>query len=270
MMNALRIHCEVGRALAERLGLSDRISHGLTQVYERWDGGGTPNHLKGEAIDLPARLAHVAFDVEVGRRLLGEESTIAMIRERSGKGYDPKVADAFVRDASRVFAATAATSIWEATLAAEPGKPTYIVGEQVDVAIRAMGEYADLKSRYTHGHSAGVSHLAEAAAIKLRLAPGDAKAIAWAGHLHDIGRMGVFAMVWDKEGPLSDGEWERVRLHAYHTDRILARAPALGTAAAIASADHERLDGSGYHRRLPSAAITASAGSSPRQTFTTR
>jgi HD-GYP domain-containing protein (c-di-GMP phosphodiesterase class II) len=259
MMEGLRGHCEVGRALAERLGLSTRISRALTQVYERWDGAGQPNHLKGEAIDLPVRLAQVAFDVEVGRRLLGTESTIDMVRKRLGKGYDPKVADTFIREATRIFTATGATSIWEATLAAEPGKPTFLAGEQVDVAIRAMGEYADLKSRYTRGHSAGVSELAESAARSLRLPPSDTKAVAWAGHLHDVGRMGVLATVWDKEGALTDGEWERVRLHAYHTDRILARAPALAMAAAVASADHERLDGSGYHRRLPAAAITTSA-----------
>jgi HD-GYP domain-containing protein (c-di-GMP phosphodiesterase class II) len=259
MMEGLRGHCEVGRALAERLGLSTRVSHALTQVYERWDGAGMPNHLKGEAIDLPVRLATVAFDVDVGRRVLGAEGTVAMVRERSGKAYDPQIAEAFVREAERIFAATSAPSIWDATLAAEPGVPTYLAGEQVDVAIRAMGEYADLKSRYTRGHSAGVSELAELAANTLRLSPADTKTIAWAGHLHDLGRIGVLATVWDKEGALTDGEWERVRLHAYHTDRILARAPALGAAAAVASADHERLDGSGYHRRLPAPAMTAAA-----------
>jgi HD-GYP domain-containing protein (c-di-GMP phosphodiesterase class II) len=259
MMEGMRSHCEVGRALADRLGLRARVSHALTQVYERWDGGGAPDHLRGEAIDLPVRLAQVAFDAEYGRRLLGAEATIAMIKERAGKGYDPAIATAFVREADRIFAATAVTSIWEATLAAEPGTPTTIAGEQIDIAIRAMGEFVDLKSRYTHGHSAGVSALAERAAKKLRLPASDTHAVRWAGHLHDLGRISVFAYVWDKEGALSDGEWERVRLHAYHTDRILARAPVFATAAAIAASDHERLDGSGYHRRLPAPAVTPAA-----------
>jgi HD-GYP domain-containing protein (c-di-GMP phosphodiesterase class II) len=254
VMEGTRGHCEVGRALAERLGLSERVSQGLTQVYERWDGAGTPRKLKGEAIDVAVRLATVAFDVEIGRGLLGAEATLAMVRERSGKAYDPKIAELFATSSERIFAATGAPATWDATLAIEPGPPICISGEELDVAIRAMGEYVDLKSRYTRGHSAGVAELAEAAARKLRLP--DAKAVAWAGHLHDLGRIGVFAMVWDKQEPLSDAEWERIRLHAYHTDRVLARATSLGAAAAIASADHERLDGSGYHRRLPAAAIT--------------
>lgn len=259
MLESTRGHCEVGRALAERIGLRPRVGHALTQVYERWDGGGTPHRLKGDAIDLPVRVAQIAFDAEFGRRLLGAEATVAMIRERSGKGYDPKVADVFVRDAERIFAATGAAAIWDATLAAEPGKPLCIRGDQLETAIRAMGEYVDLKSRYTHGHSAGVSALAEAAAKKLRLPASDTTSVAWAGHLHDLGRMSVLATVWDKEGTLSDGEWERIRLHAYHTDRILARAPAFATAAAIASAAHERIDGTGYHRRLPSSALAPAA-----------
>jgi DNA-binding NarL/FixJ family response regulator len=43
-------------------------------------------------------------------------------------------------------------------------------------------------------------------------------------------------------------DWEQVRLHAYHSERILARSDALGPMAAIAARHHERLDGSGYHR----------------------
>jgi HD-GYP domain-containing protein (c-di-GMP phosphodiesterase class II) len=35
-----------------------------------------------------------------------------------------------------------------------------------------------------------------------------------AGWLHDLGKAAVTASIWDKPGPLSDGEWEKVRLHA--------------------------------------------------------
>jgi HD-GYP domain-containing protein (c-di-GMP phosphodiesterase class II) len=54
--------------------------------------------------------------------------------------------------------------------------------------------------------------------------------------------------VWDRAGPLSAPQWEQVRLHAYHTERVLARSGALAQIGAIAGRHHERLDGSGYHR----------------------
>lgn len=58
----------------------------------------------------------------------------------------------------------------------------------------------------------------------------------------------VSSSVWDRPGPLGPVEWERVRLHSYWTERILARCPALARLAPLAGAHHERLDGSGYHR----------------------
>ena len=39
-----------------------------------------------------------------------------------------------------------------------------------------------------------------------------------------------------------------MRLHPYHTERVLSRSPFLSALAPVAGAHHERLDGSGYHR----------------------
>ena len=50
-------------------------------------------------------------------------------------------------------------------------------------------------------------------------------------------------------------DWERVRLHAYHTERILVRSPFLSGLANVASGHHERLDGSGYHRGVGAASL---------------
>ena len=69
-----------------------------------------------------------------------------------------------------------------------------------------------------------------------------------AGLLHDLGRVGVPNGIWDKPGPLTDGERERVRLHPYYTERIVGRVGALAPLAALAGMHHERIDGSGYHR----------------------
>ena len=49
---------------------------------------------------------------------------------------------------------------------------------------------------------------------------------------------------------MTAAERERVRLHPYYTERILSRTPAFAAVAEVAAADHERLDGSGYPRRL--------------------
>ena len=69
-----------------------------------------------------------------------------------------------------------------------------------------------------------------------------------AGSVHDIGRVAVSAAVWQKAGALSPDQWERVRLHAYHGERVLCRSPFLSRLLPVATAHHERVDGSGYHR----------------------
>jgi HD-GYP domain-containing protein (c-di-GMP phosphodiesterase class II) len=251
-------HCELGKKLAERFALGDVVARGLEQMFERWDGGGQPKGLKREALEPAVCVAHVATDAHIMRALGGADAAVAMVRARRGKGYAPRVVEALVRDAAAVLADGAPeTSTWNAALAAEPGQPRRLTGSEAERAIRAVGEYADLKSGYFRGHSAGVSALAAGAGRRLRLSDGEVQALERAGHLHDLGRASVLVDVWEKKAPLTDGERERVRAHAYDTERILARAAFLGPAAALASQDHERLDGSGYHRRLPPAAMPA-------------
>jgi HD-GYP domain-containing protein (c-di-GMP phosphodiesterase class II) len=66
--------------------------------------------------------------------------------------------------------------------------------------------------------------------------------------VHDLGRVSVPNSVWDKRGPLTGSEWERVRLHPYYSERVLAATPLLADCGRLAGLHHERLDGSGYHR----------------------
>ena len=74
--------------------------------------------------------------------------------------------------------------------------------------------------------------------------------------MHDLGRLGVPNSIWDKRGPLSAAELERVRLHPYLTERMLASSAGLAPLGAIAVQHHERLDGSGYPRGLRAGAMT--------------
>jgi HD-GYP domain-containing protein (c-di-GMP phosphodiesterase class II) len=84
-------------------------------------------------------------------------------------------------------------------------------------------------------------------------------AVRRAALVHDLGRVAVGTSVWNKPTALTADEWERVRLHPYHTERVLSRSLALTKLGSIAGTHHERLDGSGYHRGVtaPSLAMPA-------------
>ena len=87
-----------------------------------------------------------------------------------------------------------------------------------------------------------------AAAGAAGLPDDDAVALGRAALVHDVGRVGVPNGVWDRRGPLSAEQWERVRLHPYLTERVLRRCSLLAPNADVAARHHERVDGSGYHR----------------------
>jgi HD-GYP domain-containing protein (c-di-GMP phosphodiesterase class II) len=112
----------------------------------------------------------------------------------------------------------------------------------------AIGDVADLKSTHTLGHSGGVTALAVAAGERIGLDHSARMRLEVAALLHDIGRVGISNAVWERPGSLTRAEWEQIRLHAYHSERILAASEGLKPMAAIAGMHHERLDGSGYHR----------------------
>jgi DNA-binding CsgD family transcriptional regulator len=65
--------------------------------------------------------------------------------------------------------------------------------------------------------------------------------------------------IWDRPGPLSAGERERIRLYPYLTERMLHQSAALAPLGEIAVQVRERLDGSGYPRGLSGGAISRPA-----------
>ena len=241
--------------LAVRLGLGDDVRESLRQSYERWDGKGALA-LKGEEILAASRLINLADVVEVFRRTGGVEAAVAVARERSGTQFDPELVESFCELAPMLLSELESGSSWEQLIAAEPTLGGVVSDERFDDALEAIGEFADLKSPWTIGHSRGVADLAAEAARRSGLPSGEVAAIGRAGVVHDLGRLGVSNAVWDKRGALTQSELERVRLHPYLSERMLAFSPALAPLGAIAVQHHERLDGSGYPRGISGDAIT--------------
>ncbi|HEY7538429.1 MAG TPA: HD domain-containing phosphohydrolase [Gaiellaceae bacterium] len=249
------LQCESAVCLADRLGMSTGVREGLGHLYERWDGKGAPSGLAGEQVALAQRIVIVAHDAIVTARSGGPTSSAELIAERRGGAYDPAVCDALLADPGSLLREDETGDAWTRVLEAEP-RPRRLLeqGELADVA-RALGDFADLKAPFLMGHSQGVAELAGHAAGSLGLGPDGATAVRLAGFVHDLGRLGVPNGIWEKPGALTSTERERVRLHPYFTERVLARASMLAPLAACASSHHERLDGSGYHRGVAAAQL---------------
>jgi HD-GYP domain-containing protein (c-di-GMP phosphodiesterase class II) len=251
--------CEVAGMLAEGVGLPGSV-HGLFfHLSERWDGNGPLRRARGEEIPLPMRIVHVAVDATFQRMLGDAEYVTRLARERAGVGLDPEIATCLADHADEILALDQETSVWDEVLGAEPKPRLMLEGEAIERALATMGAFADLISPYFGGHSAGVADLVSAATERCRLDETGAIAVRRAALVHDLGRVAIGARTWQKRVPLSADEWEQVRLHPYHTERALSRSPFLSALAPIAGADHERCDGSGYHRGSVGAALPTPA-----------
>ncbi len=255
----LMSHCLTTARMAERFGLDDRVCEPLQQVFMRWDGKGVPSKIGGEAIALPMRLFHLADTVEVQHRTHGTDAAIDIARARRGKHFDPAVVDAFCAVAGAVLGDPHDEPDWRTLIESDPALQQRLTEEQLDGALEAVADFTDLRSAPRSGHSRAVAELAARAATERGFPPNDVTAVRRAGLVHDIGLHGIPATILDKPGPLSDRDQERLRMHPYYTERMLARPGPLARIGAIASMTHERCDGSGYHRGLAGPAIPATA-----------
>ena len=257
-------HCEVAQRLAERLSLEPSIQTALTQLGEQWDGQGEPNKLKGEAIVRSMRVALFVRDIEAHLYTHGIEAAVTVARQRSGNIHDPEIVSLFYEQASTLCASLEQDASWENLLAIEP-RPRKYSPQEFDNAALVMADFIDLASPSFSGHSRNVASLAESSASLYGLPESDRKLLWRAALAHDVGKIAVPMGIWSKPIPLNQTEWEKVRLHPYYTERILARPSELGQLGMVASLHHEKLDGSRYHRRiqadgiLPTARLLAAA-----------
>lgn len=195
----------------------------------------------------------IGLDADV-QRVLGY--AVAMARRRRGGQFDPVVVDAFVADPESILAVPMTGDVWTTALQQAPDRHTRLDTAGLDALLIALGDFVDLKCPFTAGHSRAVAALAADAATAAGLDPDAVALTRRAGHVHDIGRIGVSNQLWSKESALSMAEFERVRLHPYLTERILRQVPGLAPVAAVAMNHHERLDGTGYPRGLGARELT--------------
>lgn len=248
--------CEVATRLADRLGGSAALTAAVADLLERWDGEGSPSHKRGADIAAAARVAHVAVVAERCFRLGGPDAARGQVRARRGGHLDPALADVFATHADEVMAPLALVSAWdELTVLLEDAASWPAAAVELDAVAEAFADFVDLQSVFTLGHSRRVAALAATAGARAALPAAELERLRLCALLHDLGRVSVPTGTWEKPGPLSHAEWERVRLHSHYTTRVLNSAAALAPLAHIAGDHHERVDGSGYPRGCSAASL---------------
>jgi len=117
-------------------------------------------------------------------------------------------------------------------------------------AVSSLGTVLDIRDPYTAGHQRKVAKLAQAIAEKMRLSNDEIEGIAVAGNLHDIGTINVPSEILSKPRKLSDIELEQIKTHCQAGYEIVKEIDFPWPVAEIILQHHERMNGTGYPRRL--------------------
>jgi HD-GYP domain-containing protein (c-di-GMP phosphodiesterase class II) len=253
--NAFASVAEVAVRLSERLGATPRVTAALGHAYARWDGKVFAGLPSGEGQLAIARLVHLVHVAQTYHHVGGVDAADAVVRGRSGSEFDPGLARLWLENSHDILRRVTGESVWDEALAVEPEPRRWVAPAYLDDVSLAMADFVDLKSPYTHGHSTRLARLVEDAGAEVGLERMDITTLRRAAQVHDLGNVSVPNRVWLKRGPLNPADWARVRLHAYHTQRIMSVTEALRPSGDVAGLHHERVDGSGYHRGLPASAL---------------
>ncbi|MEG3639525.1 HD domain-containing phosphohydrolase [Magnetococcus sp. PR-3] len=118
-----------------------------------------------------------------------------------------------------------------------------------------MAHLVDFKSRFTSTHSSGVAATAEYIARIIGFSEVECIEIQAAGLLHDVGKIAIPNQILEKNGTLTPEEFERVKAHAYYTNKILDVIQGIDRIKTFCAYHHEKLNACGYPYSIPGAQI---------------
>ncbi|MBU0544599.1 MAG: HD-GYP domain-containing protein [Proteobacteria bacterium] len=116
--------------------------------------------------------------------------------------------------------------------------------------VQVMVSAVETRDPYTSGHQLRVANIARAIATELGLSQDQIEGLRMAGSIHDIGKLSVPAEILSKPGKLSDLEFSLIKEHAQKGYEMLKDVESPWPLAEIVYQHHERMDGSGYPRKL--------------------
>ncbi len=112
--------------------------------------------------------------------------------------------------------------------------------------LKALVQSLEAKDAYTRQHSQRVTQFAVEIAAIMGCTAEELDAIRFAGHLHDIGKIGIKDEVLLKPGRLTREEYEIIKQHPVIGEEIISHIGLLPLERAIIRHHHERWDGRGY------------------------
>ncbi|MFQ5574785.1 MAG: HD domain-containing phosphohydrolase, partial [Terriglobia bacterium] len=133
------------------------------------------------------------------------------------------------------------------------------LGQTFQETVQSLSSMLETRDPYTAGHQERVSLLASAIAEEMHLPTDTITGIRIASLIHDIGKINIPAEILSKPSSLDPIEFEIIKTHSEVGYQILKGIDFPWPVAETMYQHHERMDGSGYPRKLSGAELLVEA-----------
>ncbi len=134
----MKTHAAVGADILASIDFPYPVESIVRYHHEMWNGKGYPQGISGEAIPIGARILSVVdcYDALTSdrpyRRALTREQATAVLTERRGSQYDPRVVDTFIAARDRLIDASDSRALAESHLAKAAEIREMVAGTKAD------------------------------------------------------------------------------------------------------------------------------------------
>jgi HD-GYP domain-containing protein (c-di-GMP phosphodiesterase class II) len=242
--------------------LPEGTAAAILDLDEHWDGSGLPENLRGNQINLYARIMLLAQTLENFAAAQSRDAAIEIIQQRSKKWFDPAVVKAALslHQRNALWNDIDSPQVSELVLTLDQREATLGMGDDaMDAIATAFANIVDAKSPFTFNHSNGVANAAVAIARRLGMSKERVIFMRHVSLLHDLGKLGVSNAILEKPAKLDDEEWQSMKLHPYYSWMILHSIPHFEEFSEVAASHHEKLNGKGYYRNLTAEQLSTEA-----------
>lgn len=248
-------HCEDGSKLIRGIPHIKHLEDYIKYHHENVNGTG-PFGKVGKDIPLISQIIRASDLIETHNHLIDKREHKELFKLLASN-LENFISDEVIKAVNSI---TSNEEFWDVLnnenardLWLEQNKPLIndvLNDDEFQEVAEVYAEIIDSRSSFTARHSRGIAEMAycigrykgyeETKCIKLKIA----------GLLHDIGKLAVPKEFINKNGKLTEDEFTIVKSHVDYTYSVLKPLTSISDVTEWAISHHEKLDGSGYSRKL--------------------
>lgn len=250
-------HCKNGSNIIANFPVFSNISPVILYHHENFDGSGAMS-LKGDEIPLASQIIRLSDLVEL---LYNEDEPsykqrnkiISWIKLNSNSIFSENLVNSFLSIAEKDIFWFDIENISFMDFILDNISPKlniYLDLYEFEKIAYIMASIIDNKSSFTAKHSRSIANLAWMVSNHIKYPEEKCLEMKIAGLLHDIGKLAIPNNILDKPGELTQNEFSIIKSHVYYTKIILDRIEDISNISDWACNHHEKLNGTGYPRKL--------------------